>query len=159
MVRIKVRYILVRVQWFDGGDESGRPETGKVLLIAIREGVGRLFGEFGRGCLRSLAVKYWSRDTGAAIVRVPRERVRMALAALSLVTAVGGRHAAVRVVHVGGSLLLCSKAAIRQGRDFLAAFNPDETTPVPASSPAPATATAAPPAIDVSSNEDEEAML
>jgi len=121
--------------------------------VAAREAVGRLFGEFGRGCLRSLAVKYWSRDTGAGIIRVPRERLRMALAALSLVTAVGGQQAAVRVVHVGGSLLLCSKAAIRQGRDFLAAFNPDEATPVPASSPAPAAA-AAPPIVDADDVED-----
>jgi ribonuclease P/MRP protein subunit POP5 len=132
MVRFKNRYILMEIEWFPDENEpqdrqqqprrAGLDDRGMAFQSELLRTITRGFGHFGRGAVkRSLGVKYWNAATGSAVVRCPRDWHTLVLLALTMLTSVDGTRVAVRVLHVGGSLKSCGKAALRFGRSELAA--------------------------------------
>ena len=103
--------------------EQPLPWTGRDLYVAIRGSVESHFGEYGAALVASaLAVRYFDAATGTAIVRAPREHLRLVWAACTLLSTV--RTAAestsvpaqVTVAHVGGTIRSCRQHVVQTFR-------------------------------------------
>ena len=87
------------------------------LHLALRDLLRDLFGDLAAGrCLQSLQVRYLNALTNTAIVRVARDDHRALGTALSLLTSLRGRPAALRTAHLGGTIRCCQKAAVAMQR-------------------------------------------
>mmetsp|Transcript_9888 Transcript_9888/g.32075 ORF Transcript_9888/g.32075 Transcript_9888/m.32075 type:complete len:150 (-) Transcript_9888:68-517(-) len=121
MVRFKNRYLLLELVWKDGkvDDTLG----GAQLLKIIRDSVQVNFGDDGMGSVAaSMQVKYINPLTGLCVLRCGRESYREVWGAATLVTEVRGRVAALRVLHVGGTLRSCQAAALKHDLAALTAL-------------------------------------
>ncbi|KAJ6780823.1 hypothetical protein PWT90_00510 [Aphanocladium album] len=146
MVRIKERYLLVNIIYPpdpSAKQKSGVPSfvvqhqptvenlTPQLLLKAIRNEIGQLFGDHGLGALGgSLSVKYLSLATSTIILRCHREHYRMLWAALTLMDHVpvkDGRPCVFRVVRVSGTIRKAEEEAIRQARALVLAAKEGST--------------------------------
>ncbi|EFX02718.1 rpp14 protein family [Grosmannia clavigera kw1407] len=138
MVRIKERYILVNILYPRSPTEkSSVPDfvafrqptqndlTPQLLLRAIKNEVFALFGDCGAGAVeRTLSVKYLSKTTSTAILRITREHLRYVWTALTFMRHVpirGGRPCIFRVAHVSGTIRKVEEEAIRQSRALVLA--------------------------------------
>ncbi|KHN97938.1 Rpp14 family [Metarhizium album ARSEF 1941] len=140
MVRIKERYLLANIIYPpDARQPTGAkvPDvvlrhqptvervTPQTLLRAIRDEVGLLFGDLGRGALEgTLSVKYLSLATSTFILRCRRAHYQMvwsALTCMDRVPANGGRPCIFRVVRVSGTIRKAEEEAIRQARQLILA--------------------------------------
>ena len=108
----------------------GYPESSKVLYDAISKAVEKEFGVFGRGAVkRSLAVKYWNSETGSGVVRCARQWHETVIAAVGTIKSFlcvnedrksTFTDAALRVLHVSGTIRLCADAAVKLGKAYIA---------------------------------------
>eukprot|EP01104_Vermistella_antarctica_P016049 TRINITY_DN5397_c0_g1_i2.p1 TRINITY_DN5397_c0_g1~~TRINITY_DN5397_c0_g1_i2.p1 ORF type:complete len:158 (+),score=25.79 TRINITY_DN5397_c0_g1_i2:245-718(+) len=119
MVRFKNRYLLTELIWGDGLCDPSIKSSNISKLI--RDNILKLFGEFGQASLQqAFQVKYFNASTGISIIRCARDgdRFRMAWAAMTMITQYyDGRPLMFRVIHVGGSIRVCQKAASKVGRE------------------------------------------
>ena len=118
MVRFKNRYLLARVEFSDKKvDESLSPRD---IFFALKASISYNYGDFGQGLLgNGLQVKYYNGITGQLIVRCARENHRLVWFALSSVTRLRSRLATISVLHVGGSLRTCQRAAIKYNKALI----------------------------------------
>lgn len=166
MVRHKNRYLLIQVQYrtpYVGSQDDGYgyendyeeagmaeptkkkmkdvlkryPTSPKVLYDAISQAIEDEYGVFGRGAVkRSFAIKYWSSETGSAIVRCARRWHEMMIAVVNSVQSFTFINedlkpetcdASLRILHVSGTISLCTKAALALGKSFIASIEiPDD---------------------------------
>lgn len=108
------------------------PVSPKVLYDAISEAIESEYGVFGRGAVkRSFAVKYWSSETGSAIVRCARRWHEMLIAVVNSIQTFTFINedlkpetcdASLRILHVSGTINLCTKAALALGKSFIASM-------------------------------------
>lgn len=109
------------------------PDSSKVLYDAIVGAIDEGFGVFGRGAVkRSLSMKYWNSETGCGVVRCARQWHEMVITAVNSVntfTFVNEERksdtcdASLRILHVSGTISLCSKAALSLGKAFIASVD------------------------------------
>lgn len=91
------------------------------LVSLIRDTISANFGDYGAGVAGStLIVKYLSRTTSTAIIRVSRDHFRLAWAALSYITHIGSTNVIVRVMRVSGTIKKCEQEAIRRNKVLMA---------------------------------------
>jgi ribonuclease P/MRP protein subunit POP5 len=118
-MRFKNRYLVVQLL-FSPPSLTLPSLTSYQLFRDIRQSLLTNFGEFGYGqCHSSLQVKYLNQRTGLAIVRSPRDDSDIVRTALLLLKDVGGEPCTVRVLHVGGTIRSCQKAAVKWTRTVL----------------------------------------
>jgi len=125
MVRFKNRYLLAELRWEDGR----RPDTvtGYNLLNAIKDSLQYNFGDFGLGSnLQSLQVKYFNPTTNMCIVRCNRDHHNIVWAALSFIGVIAKHSVSIHVLHVGGTVKLCQKAAIAYDREVMLTSDRDD---------------------------------
>lgn len=118
LMRIKNRYLLCELQFEN--DEIVEGLAGFALLKAINEELHLIFGDMAGVVSKSIQVKYYSFHTGLAIVKVAREYLRECWSAITLMTALRNRKCAMRVLHVGGTIQLVQKEAIRHNHVVIA---------------------------------------
>lgn len=109
------------------------PESSRVMYDAIIDAIEKEYGIFGRGTVkRSLAIKYWSNKTGSCIVRCARAWHEMVIAAINTITTFtfvneerqfGTCDASLRILHVSGTINLCTRAAINLGKAYIASVD------------------------------------
>lgn len=115
MVRIKNRYLLIELV-----PPTARQAGPGDLLRTIRNSLLTHFGEVGAGrSSPSLSFKSFSADTQSGLLRVNRGDLREVWASVSLVTALSGKPAALKVSHVGGTIRSCRKRTIEINRRIL----------------------------------------
>ena len=115
-MRFKNRYLLVQLL-FSPPSLIVPSLTSYVLYRDLRHSLLTNFGEFGYGqTTASLQVKYLNHRTCLAIVRAPRDDVDVVRTAMTMMKEVGGEPCVMRVVHVGGTIRACQKAAVRWTR-------------------------------------------
>lgn len=115
MVRFKNRYLLFELVWADGrAAEEAAAGGEQVLLGVVRDSLAACFGDAGCGsALASLQVKYCNPVTGLVVLRCGREEHRAVWGAVTLLGSVRGRLVLPRLLHVGGTLRSCVRAALR----------------------------------------------
>ncbi|KAL9622544.1 MAG: hypothetical protein Q9160_003041 [Pyrenula sp. 1 TL-2023] len=142
MVRIKYRYLLVKILYPDDAhtsipplkplaSHSPSPDIFDSVALArlIRRQVTELFGDYGIGVVGgNLVVKYLSQATSTAIIRCPRDHYRLVWAALSTVTELPkpkddagspGKFCVFQVVRVSGTMKKVEEEAIRHAKKLI----------------------------------------
>jgi len=114
MVRFKNRYLLVELQWADGMVDSS--VSAQTLKRTVKQHLQHNFGDYGVGLIQqTLQVKYWNNMTNLCIIRCAREYHKMVWSALTTIKALNNRDLLFRLVHLGGSIRSCQKAALAKG--------------------------------------------
>jgi len=119
MVRFKNRYLLCEIFWEDGKiDESLLTTT---IVAILKASLELNFGEFACGTqIQTMQIKYFNPLTNIFIIRATRTHFRMVWGAITFITNIDGRAASIRVIHVGGSIKSCQKAAVQHDENLLA---------------------------------------
>ncbi|EPY51145.1 RNase P and RNase MRP subunit [Schizosaccharomyces cryophilus OY26] len=120
MVRFKSRYLLFEVlypqdkQFHEHSTiPSDESITSSSLSKLLRNTIAENFGDVGIGKVASsLSVKYFSPSTSTGILRVSRQHIRLAWAALCFLRELNGKPIVVRVVRVSGTIKKAELAAI-----------------------------------------------
>jgi len=125
MVRIKYRYLLFSVLYPEQKPMS-RPSPEELtcshFASLLRDQIAFNFGSWGSGSVAaSLIVKYFSQATSTGILRVGRQYLRIAWAALTFMNNILGQPVVVNVVHVSGTIKKAMQEAVH--RDKLALFH------------------------------------
>lgn len=122
MVRIKNRWLLV--EFLNPNlDERPVPFTTSKIFHALKNSAILNFGDAGWGAIgTSLSVKYYSPTTSLCIIRVGREHVRIAKAAVTLLTELEGTAIIPIVLHTSGTIKKLQLAAIEHNRLVVARF-------------------------------------
>merc|ERR1711879_212904 len=111
MVRFKNRYLLVELVWGDGMVDSSI--SSENLKREVKHQIQLNFGDFGVGLIQAtLQVKYWNHLTNLCIIRCARDYYKMVWAAVTMISTLNQRSVLFRLVHLGGSVRSCQKAAI-----------------------------------------------
>jgi len=106
---------------------SGKEKTtiidDKQIWNSICESMTLNFGETGAAhMLTGVYVKYWNPDTCICIIGCPFEKYRMVWYAMTFITRISLRDVIIRVLHLGGTVRACKKAAINYDRVLLDAL-------------------------------------
>ena len=118
-MRFKNRYLLVQLL-FSPPSLTLPSLTSYALYREVRQALLANFGEFGYGQVtNSLQVKYLNTHTNLVILRAPRDDADVIRAALVMIREVRGEACVLRVVHVGGTIRSCQKAAVKWTRSVL----------------------------------------
>ena len=118
-MRFKNRYLLVQLL-FSPPSLTLPSLTSYALYRDVRQSLLSNFGEFGYGQVtNSLQVKYLNSHTNLAIIRAPRDDSDLVRTALVMMKEVGGQPCVLKVVHVGGTIRSCQKAAVNFTRSVL----------------------------------------
>ncbi|KAK9915984.1 hypothetical protein WJX75_006970 [Coccomyxa subellipsoidea] len=118
MVRFKNRVLLVELIWKDGRIDETLTEAN--IQSVLRESIALNFGDYGLGiCLASQQVKYYNPLTNLCIVRCGREQYKGVLASMTTITTFRYRTVMMHLLHNGGTLASCQRAAIDHNRAVL----------------------------------------
>lgn len=124
MVRFKNRYLLCVLD-HDAYDKGLiQKVTSRAILTAVRTSLQTNFGDVdGSYATPALAVKYWSDVLGLCLIRASRDHFRNVWAATTILTHIECLPETVtvrfRVVHLGGTIRSCQKAAASFARDLI----------------------------------------
>ncbi|KAL0220573.1 hypothetical protein RCL1_000427 [Eukaryota sp. TZLM3-RCL] len=122
MVRFKHRYLLCEFFWENGSVNLQADASS--LKHDLRSALQHCFGIHGLGLTQSgLNVKFFNNLTNMAIIKAPRDHYRMVWLSLVSLRNLGNMKCSVRVVHIGGSVKLCQKAALEHGRSLFKALS------------------------------------
>ncbi|EAL61815.1 RNase P protein subunit [Dictyostelium discoideum AX4] len=112
MVRLKNRYLMTEVIWHDNEKSTQLSDSWLFQFISneVKEKLGELTYEAFK---KTLKIIYVNPDTNIFIIRVSFEYYKSLWTALTLITSYYGVPIYFRMVHVGGSIRLCQKAAIK----------------------------------------------
>ncbi|KAI8332625.1 hypothetical protein BC941DRAFT_436087 [Chlamydoabsidia padenii] len=125
MVRYKCRWILFEllqdpILQNDVPMEQNIPIqfTDQMIQRALREAITTTFGDYGGGLLRGSHVKWYNPETGAGIIRTPRDHDDMLLSSLFFVKQIESIPCSFRFIQVSGTLVFIQKAAIERDRSL-----------------------------------------
>jgi len=127
MVRFKNRYLLTELQWED--DKRPQELNSFLILNTIKESIQSNFGDFGIGSIQmSLQVKYFNPVTNICIIRGSRNYFQMLWNSVTFINNMKKIPVSFCVLHVGGTMKLCQKAAIKYDKELLliAQFEKDD---------------------------------
>ncbi|KAN0015850.1 hypothetical protein ACTFIU_005797 [Dictyostelium citrinum] len=112
MVRLKNRYLMAEAIWHDNEKSTQLSESWLFQFISneAKEKLGELTYEAFK---KTLKIIYVNPDTSIFIIRVSFEYYKSLWTALTLITSYYGVPIYFRMVHVGGSIRCCQKAAIK----------------------------------------------
>ncbi|ODV89159.1 hypothetical protein CANCADRAFT_134402 [Tortispora caseinolytica NRRL Y-17796] len=129
MVRIKCRYIafeLIDPAHIDEENYSvaiRTPEhryTSQAIASAIRESVHEHFGDYGAALVNSFFnLKYYSPTTGIGILRIGRDQLRIAQAALTYMNELDSRPTLINCFHVSGTIKHAQMAVHRRSSELV----------------------------------------
>ncbi|KAL0236209.1 hypothetical protein GEMRC1_002791 [Eukaryota sp. GEM-RC1] len=115
MVRFKSRYLLCEIFWESGLNNAHSDSN--TFKMSIKKAIDSCFGAYGLGlCQSSLNVKYFNNVTNLSIVKISRDHFQSLWVALTLIRNFAGQRCAIRVIHTGGSMRSCQKAALEHSR-------------------------------------------
>ena len=110
MVRVKWRYVLVKVVAESDDCFQENTLTQGNIYEAIRKSIRTLHGDFGLAVLqKSLKIKYINVKTATVLIRCYRSQCDKLLPAIALVKRVGDLDAFFSTVHVSGTIRTCYK--------------------------------------------------
>ncbi|SAM05732.1 hypothetical protein [Absidia glauca] len=125
MVRYKCRWILFELvqdpvlQNDEPVDHNTPIELNEQMIQrSLREVILTTFGDYGAGLLRGSHVKWYNPETGAGILRTPRDHDDMLLSALFFVKQIESIPCSFRFLQVSGTLVFIQKAAIERDRSL-----------------------------------------
>lgn len=122
MVRIKNRWMLVEFLNPEL-NEALVPFSASKIYHAIKDSAIHNFGDAGWGTIGvSLSVKYYSTTTNLCIIRVGRDHLPVARAAVTLLTAIEAKPVIPVVHHCSGTIKKTQQAAIEYNRVVVARF-------------------------------------
>ncbi|KAK5583456.1 hypothetical protein RB653_005051 [Dictyostelium firmibasis] len=112
MVRLKNRYLMTEVIWHNIEKSTRLSESWLFQFISdqTKDKLGEITYEAFKKTLKFI---YVNPDTSIFIVRASFEFYKSLWTALTLITSYYGASIYFRVVHVGGSIRCCQKAAIK----------------------------------------------
>lgn len=114
MVRVKWRYVLVKVITEASSGVNGSTLTQGNIYEAIRKSVRAVHGDVGLALLqKSLKIKYINVETATVLVRCYRSQCLKLLQAVALVKRIGDADAFFCTVHVSGTIRTCFKYLAR----------------------------------------------
>ena len=100
--KFKNRYLVCQITFKDG---RGLSSTPSVLLKALRDSLGELFGDVGRGAsLASCQIKYVHDPSGIFLIRCGRDMYRHVWLALTCIKSIEMRLCRCDVLRCSGSL-------------------------------------------------------
>ncbi|BDA44025.1 probable ribonuclease P/MRP protein subunit POP5 [Coccomyxa sp. Obi] len=118
MVRFKNRFLLFELIWKDGRIDETLTEAN--IQAVLRDSLALNFGDYGLGvCLASQQVKYYNPLTNLCIVRCGRDQYKEVLASMTTITTFRYRTVMMHLLHNGGTLASCQRAAIEHNRAIL----------------------------------------
>ncbi|EGC35364.1 hypothetical protein DICPUDRAFT_152321 [Dictyostelium purpureum] len=126
MVRLKNRYLMTEVVWYDQNKRTPLSESWLFQFISneIKTSVGELTYESFKKNLKCII--YVNPDTNLFIIRVSFEYYKSLWTAFSLITSYYDVPVYFRVIHVGGSIRNCHKAAIKVFNKEITMFSRSE---------------------------------
>ncbi len=117
-MRFKHRYFLYHLHFDDGKTDSSL-QSGYLYKV-IKDAVHANFGEYGLGnSLQGLQVKYYNSATNLLIVRAARSEYRLVEASITFIQTLKNRDVNFLLLHIGGSIRSCQKAAIELNQSIL----------------------------------------
>ncbi|EGN99395.1 hypothetical protein SERLA73DRAFT_182356 [Serpula lacrymans var. lacrymans S7.3] len=137
MVRFKNRWLLVEFIPCTSSSQLGLSQAtarlaatqttaridAKQVYAALKQSVIANFGDTGWGAVgSSLTVKYYSPTTNTCIIRVARDHHRIAWAAVTLLSSIGGAKIVPNVVKLSGTVKQAQLAAIMHNRTVVARY-------------------------------------
>jgi len=107
MVRTKQRYILAEVNYAKSIRKKKFIES--EIISAILKSVYNNFGDYGRGIVGKLSIKYTNEDISVVIIRCNRASLKIVWSSMSLITNIESTDVAFRVLHVAGTIKSVNK--------------------------------------------------
>ena len=110
MVRVKWRYVLMKIITDRSNGLNGSTLTQANIYEAIRKSIRAVHGDYGLAVLqKSLKIKYINVQTATVLVRCYRAQCSKLLQAIALVKRIADLDAFFSTVHVSGTIRTCFK--------------------------------------------------
>lgn len=110
-MRFKNRYFLCELRFADG--QIDQSINSGLIFRTLQSYLDTMFGDFGAGLLQGFSVKYFNPVTGLGIVRATRDFHKLMQSVIEKVQVIKNRQCSFRIVHIGGSIRCCQRAALR----------------------------------------------
>ncbi|KXN69378.1 hypothetical protein CONCODRAFT_8235 [Conidiobolus coronatus NRRL 28638] len=124
MVRVKYRYLLIQIERTPLTNlinfKNPLTLTDVQLKNFIFNTVELNYGDLGISyLLGSFSVKYLSKETGLAIIRVTRDYYKELATCLTLINQLDSQPVVITILHCSGTIIKCQRSAIKHNKELI----------------------------------------